>query len=389
MPSIANRVAHMDTTIFSEINNYAAQYDVVNLGQGKPDFDGPQSIIQAAADAMLSGKANQYPPGFGVLPLREAVAQHAQDYYQLTIDPQAGVIITNGAAQGVYNAITSVVNPGDEVILIEPFFDTYLPAVEWAGGKPVYVPLRPPEWTFDEAEMRAAFNENTRAIVLNSPHNPTGRVFTDAELTLIADLCKEHDVIVISDEVYEHLTYDGATHTPIATLPDMFERTLTVSSAAKTFSVTGWKVGWVMGSPELITGVWRIHQNVTFAVNHPAQYGVAHGLSLGMDYYEELNEMYTRKRQIVLDGMLAAGFKVNYSPAGAFYIMGDYSDLYDGTPLDFSKWLIREYGVATIPPHTFFSDDHRPIAGTQVRFSYCKNDDSLEEAVERLAKLQS
>ncbi|MEO1163008.1 MAG: aminotransferase class I/II-fold pyridoxal phosphate-dependent enzyme [Chloroflexota bacterium] len=388
MPSIANRVAHMDTTIFSEINNYAAQYDVVNLGQGKPDFDGPQPIIQAAADAMLSGKANQYPPGFGVLPLREAVAQHAQDYYQLTIEPQAGVIITNGAAQGVYNAITSVVNLGDEVILIEPFFDTYLPAVEWAGGKPVYVPLRPPEWAFDEAEMRAAFNENTRAIVLNSPHNPTGRVFTDAELTLIADLCKEHDVIVISDEVYEHLTYDGATHTPIATLPDMFERTLTVSSAAKTFSVTGWKVGWVMGSPELITGVWRIHQNVTFAVNHPAQYGVAHGLSLGMDYYEELNEMYTRKRQIVLDGMLAAGFKVNYSPAGAFYIMGDYSDLYDGTPLDFSKWLIREYGVATIPPHTFFSEAHRSIAGTQVRFSYCKNDDSLEEAVKRLAKLQ-
>lgn len=387
MPSIANRVAHMDTTIFSEINNYAAQYDVVNLGQGKPDFDGPQSIIQAAADAMLSGEANQYPPGFGILPLREAVAQHAHDYYQLAIDPQAGVVITNGAAQGVYNAITSVVNPGDEVILIEPFFDTYLPAVEWAGGTPVYVPLRPPAWTFDAAEMRAAFNENTRAIVLNSPHNPTGRVFSDDELTLIADLCKEHDVIVISDEVYEHLTYDGATHMPIATLPDMFERTLTVSSAAKTFSVTGWKVGWVMGSPELLTGVWRIHQNVTFAVNHPAQYGVAHGLALGMDYYEELNEMYTRKRQIVLDGMLAAGFKVDYSPAGAFYIMGDYSNLYEGTPLDFSKWLIREHGVATIPPHTFFSEAHQSIAGTQVRFSYCKNDDSLEEAVERLANI--
>lgn len=389
MPTFATRVQGMDTTIFTEINNYAAQYDdVVNLGQGKPDYDGPQSILQAAADAMLSGKANQYAPGYGVIALREAIAQHAQDLYGLAVNPQDEVLVTNGAAQGVYNAITSVVNPGDQVILIEPFFDTYLPAVEWAGGVPVYVPLMPPTWTFDPDALRAAFNQNTRAIVLNTPHNPTGRVFTAEEMTLIADLCKAHDVIVISDEVYEHLTYDSTQHIPMATLPDMFERTLTVSSGAKTFSMTGWKIGWVMGPAELITGVWRIHQNVTFAVNHPGQYGIAHGIGLGMDYFEELNEMYTRKRRILLDGLQAAGIKVDYSPAGAFYIMGDYSDVYEGLPMDFSKWLIRDYGVASIPPHTFFSHAHQHIAGTQVRFSYCKNDASLEGAVRRLARLK-
>lgn len=388
MPTFANRVAKFGTTIFTEINNYAANYDVVNLGQGKPDFDGPQSALDAAAEAMQSGKANQYAPGIGIAPLRQNIATHAKSFYDLDIDPDDGVVVTSGASEGVFTAILGVVNEGDEVILLEPYFDIYLPAIEWAGGIPKYVPMRPPEWAFDPDELRAAFNENTRAIILNSPHNPTGRVFTREELTIIADLCKEFDAIVISDEVYEHLTYNDEAHIPIATLPDMFERTLTVSSGAKTFSLTGWKVGWVMGDPELITGVWRIHQNVTFAVNHPAQFGIAHALGLGMDYFKGLSQMYAHKREIVLNGLLSAGIKVDYSPAGAFYIMGDFSDIYEGDDREFAKWLIREVGVATIPPSAFFSDPHKHLASKHVRFSYCKVDESLHEAVRRLAKLK-
>lgn len=388
MPSFADRVSQLETTIFATINTYAAQYDAVNLGQGSPDFDGPKEMLQAAADAMLSGKANQYAPGFGVPILRENIAKHAQKYYDLDIDARQGVVVTSGAAEGVYSSIMGIVNEGDEVILIEPFFDTYLPVVQWAGGIPVFVPMRPPEWAFDFDELRAAFNENTRAIILNTPHNPTGRVFGLKELTLIADLCKEFDVIVISDEVYEHLTYDDAKHIPIATLPDMFERTITVSSGAKTFSMTGWKIGWAMGHPDLITGIWRIHQNLTFAVNHPAQYGIAHGLAMDSTYYENLTEMYTNKRQIIVDGLVNAGITVDYSPSGAFYVMGDFSDIYDGNDFEFSKWLIREYGVATIPPSFFFSEPHKHLAYNHVRFSYCKNDAVLYKAVDRLAKLR-
>ncbi|MGJ3237534.1 MAG: aminotransferase class I/II-fold pyridoxal phosphate-dependent enzyme [Anaerolineae bacterium] len=388
MAKIAQRVVNMSTTIFAEINHYAAQYDTVNLGQGKPDYDGPREMLQAVADAMLSGKANQYAPGFGVPALLESIADHAHTHYNLDIDPQGGAVVTSGASEGMYSAITGIVNPGDEVILIEPFFDTYLPAIEWAGGVPVFVPMYPPQWTFDHDELRAKFTPNTRAIVLNSPHNPTGRVFTHEELKLIAELCQEFDVIVISDEVYEHLTYDGTRHIPIATLPNMFERTITVSSGAKTFSMTGWKIGWAMGHPDLIQGVWRIHQNVTFAVNHPAQYGIAYGLRMDQNYYDTLKAMYTRKRQILMNGLIEAGIRVEYSPAGAFYIMGDFSDVYDGTDREFARWLIREYGVACIPPSYFFSETNAHLAQKHARFSYCKNDDSLNRAVDRLAKLK-
>lgn len=387
MPTIAERVAGLETTIFSEINEYAAQYDTVNLGQGKPDFDGPRSVLDAMCEAVLSGAANQYPSGYGIPELRQQIAEHAGTCYNLDVDAAQGVIVTSGASEGIFSAIMSIVNPGDEVILLEPYFDIYLPAVEWAGGIPVYVPLRPPTWKFDPDELRSAFSDRTRAIILNTPHNPTGRVFTREELTLISALCREYDAVAISDEVYEHLTYGAAQHTPIAALPGMFERTLTVSSAAKTFSVTGWKVGWVYGHPDLITGVWRLHQNVTFAVNHPGQFGVAHGLSLGQQYLNEFQAMYAQKRDILLQGLLDAGIKVNYVPEGAFYIMGDYSGVYEGDPLTFARWLIREHGVASIPPSTFFSTPHQHLGNGYVRFSYCKTEASLQEAVRRLAKL--
>ena len=287
MPKMSDRVAGFGTTIFTEINQLAQQHHALNLGQGKPDFDSPPPVIAAAVQALQAGKYNQYAPGDGVPELRQAVANHASRFYNLDIDPQAGVVVTAGATEAVFSSVLGLVDKGDEVIVIEPYFDSYVPNITMAGATPVYVPLHPPDWTFDPDELRQAFNSKTRAIIINTPHNPTGRVFTLEELTLIADLCIEHDVTVISDEVYEHLIYDGAHHIPIATLPGMFERTATVSSLGKTFSATGWKIGWVSGAPEIVTGVARAHQFVTFAVNHPAQVAAAAALALPGTYFEE------------------------------------------------------------------------------------------------------
>jgi N-succinyldiaminopimelate aminotransferase len=388
MPAIARRVQPFGTTIFAEINALAARYNAVNLGQGRPDVDGPASIIEAAVAALTSGRGNQYPSGLGVIELREGIARHVRHFYGLEVDVEHGIVVTNGAAEGVYAAIQGIVNEGDEVILIEPFFDTYLPAVINAGGVPVYVPMRPPAWTFNPDELRAAFTGRTAAIVINSPHNPTGRVLTLEELQLIADLCEAHDVVVISDEVYEHLTYDEHRHVPITSLPGMFDRTLTVSSGAKTFSFTGWKVGWVYGPPDLITGVWRIHQNIVYAVNGPAQYGIAHALSFEDDYYQALRASYDKRRLQLLEALNASGLKAS-KPEGAFYIMADFSEVFDGDDRAFAEFLIREIGVAVIPPSSFFSDANRHIGSRSVRFSYCKEEKVIETAAERLMKLKS
>lgn len=388
MVSYAKRVKPFETTIFAEVNDWARKYQAVNLGQGRPDFDGPESIIEAAVQALRSGDANQYAPGLGIQPLRERIALHAASTYGITVDPHTEVVITSGASEGVFAAILGNVDPGDEVILIEPFFDTYLPAVQIAGGKPVYVPLRPPEWRMDPDELRATFNDNTRAIVINTPHNPTGRIFDSEELALIAELCQMHDAIVIADEVYEHLYYDNARHIPIATLPGMFERTLSVSSAAKTFSVTGWKVGWVYGARPLVEGTWRIRQNITFAVNHPAQYGIAHAFTLDNSYFATYRDEYAGKRQYLLNALIDAGFRIDTLPEGAFYIMANFSQLFDGNDIEFTKYLIEHIGVACIPPSGFFSEPHRHLGQNYVRFAYCKQDSVLEAAAERLAQLK-
>ena len=262
MPTYAKRVAPFGTTIFTEINQLAARHKAVNLGQGRPDFDGPQEIIDAAVDALNSDGANQYAPSPGLPGLREGVARHADVFYGLDVDPEAGVIVTAGATQGVYSAIMGLVDPGDEVIIIEPYYDSYVPGVQMAGGRPVYVPMHPPNWTFDEAELRAAFSNRTRAVLLNTPNNPSGRVYTREELQLFADLCIQHDVIVISDEVYEHLFFEGHQHVAIASLDGMFERTVTIGSAGKTFGMTGWKIGWVLRSAR------TDHRGLAFASVH-------------------------------------------------------------------------------------------------------------------------
>ncbi|HJT59098.1 MAG TPA: aminotransferase class I/II-fold pyridoxal phosphate-dependent enzyme [Ktedonobacteraceae bacterium] len=386
MSTSARRVATFGTTVFTEINTLAQQYNALNLGQGKPDFDTPPDIIMHLVQAAQAGQYNQYAPGSGTASLRQAIVDHAGRFYDLDIDPVRGVVVTSGATEGVFAAILGLVDPGEEVIVIEPFYDSYVPNILMAHAVPVCVPLHPPTWTFDPDELRAAFSDKTRALILNTPQNPSGRVFTRQELSLIAELCLEHDVTVIADEVYEHLVFAPARHIPIATLPDMFERTVTVSSAGKLFSATGWKIGWVSGPPALVDGVARAHQFITFAVHHPSQEAVAYALNLPDSYYDAFRAMYETKRDLMLSALDSGGLKY-FTPEGTYFVMADYSDVFDGTPLEFTRYLTREIGVACIPPESFYSQEHAHIGSGYARFAFCKSDEMLGLVRERLAGL--
>ncbi len=386
MPTPANRVATFGTNIFTEINTLAQQHNALNLGQGKPDFDTPPDIVRQLTEAAQSGRYNQYAPGPGSPTLRKAVADHAARFYEMDIDPTSGVVVTSGATEGILSAIMGLVDAGDEVIVIEPFFDTYVPAILMANAVPVYIPLHPPAWTLALNELQAAFTSKTRAIILNTPHNPTGRVFTRQELTQIAQLCIEHDVTVISDEVYEHLLFDDAQHIPIATLPGMFGRTVTVSSAGKLFSATGWKIGWVYGPPDLIAGVGRAHQFVTFAVHYPSQEAVAYALNLSDTYYQEFQAMYERKRQLIMPALQSSGMRC-IAPEGTYFVMADFSPIFAGTPFEFTRYLIQTAGIACIPPESFYGQEHASIGSKYVRFAFCKSDAMLREVHTRLARL--
>lgn len=387
MPTIARRVVPFGTTIFTEINSLAQQHNAINLGQGKPDFDGPSEVMEAFRRALAAGDSNQYAPGPGAPALRQAIADFTGRFYDLDVDPAQGVIVTPGATEAIFASIMGLIDPGDEVVIIEPFFDSYAPGVLMAGGTPVYVPLYAPEWTFDADELRAAFNPRTRAIIINTPHNPTGRVFDRAELTLIAELAQQHDVTVISDEVYEHLVFDDHQHIPITTLPGMFEHTITIGSAGKSFGMTGWKIGWVYGPNALVQGVGQAHQFIAFAVNHPAQQAVAHAFNnLGGSYFEDLRALYTAKRDLMMQALRSGGLKTAL-PQGTYFAMADFSDVFDGDSRAFAQFLITEIGVACIPPTAFYSEPHQHLGRQQARFSFAKHDDALHATAERLARL--
>lgn len=386
MAHMAQRVAGFGTTIFSEINELAAQHNAVNLGQGKPDFEGPPSIIQATHEALHAGIYNQYAPGNGIPQLRQAIADHEAAFYGLSLDPTHQITITVGATEAIAAAILGLTDPGDEVIVFEPFYDSYVPCILMAGGVPRYCPLRPPAWDFAPDELRQLFNDKTRAIIINTPHNPTGKVYNHAELSLIANLCQQYNVTAITDEVYEHIIFDNAHHISLSQLPGMFERTLKMSSIGKSFSVTGWKIGWVIGPAELVTGVQRARQFMSFAVAHPLQFGAAHALTLPMSYYEELQAMYQAKRNQMVQMLNGAGLKAA-TPKGSYFVMADFSAVFDGDDVAFAKWLTAEVGVACIPPTFFYSPANKHIVSTQARFAFCKSDAVLALAEEKMLTL--
>jgi N-succinyldiaminopimelate aminotransferase len=383
-PLLNRRLAGLGTTIFAEMSELAVATGSVNLGQGFPDTDGPAEIALAAAAAIQAGLGNQYPPGAGVPELRRAIAAHQRRFYDLAVDPDSEVLVTVGATEAIAAAMLALVEPGDEVIAFEPYYDSYAACIAMAGGVRVPVTLRAPGFRPDLAELRAAITSRTRLILLNSPHNPTGAVFTRAELTSIAELACAHDLLVISDEVYEHLVFAGE-HVPAASLPGMRERTVSISSAAKTFSFTGWKVGWVTGTPELVAAVRTVKQFLTFVASGPFQYAIAEALALPDGYYRSVAQGLAAKRDLMCDGLAAAGFEV-YRPEGTYFITTDIRSFGAESGLEFCRKLPYAAGVVAIPSSVFYDD---AAAGQfQVRFAFCKKKEVLTEALARLSALR-
>jgi aminotransferase len=377
----ASRAASSFTeSVIREMTRLAQVHDAINLGQGFPDFPAPAEVKEAAQRAIAEDH-NQYPITWGVPAFREAIADvYARDY-GMTVDPQTEVCVMCGATEAMSAAFLGLLDPGDEVVVFEPFYESYGPDAILAGASLRYVTLRPPHWTFDPDELAAAIGPRTRAIVVGSPHNPTGKVFTHEELTQIAELCVERDVIAITDEIYEHITYDGAVHIPIATMPGMRDRTVTIGALSKTYAVTGWRVGWAIAPPPLMAGIRATHDFLTVAAATPLQLAGVAALALPTSYYERLRVEYQERRDVMLRVLREAGLEAD-PPQGAYYVMADISSL--GRPNDVAaaRWLVEDVGVAAVPGSSFFS---RPELGSHLlRFAFPKRVETLEEAGRRL-----
>jgi N-succinyldiaminopimelate aminotransferase len=384
---LVERMQSFGETIFAEMTALAIRLGALNLGQGFPDTDGPAAMLEVATNA-IAGGVNQYPPGPGVPELREAVSRHQAQRYGLQYDPASEVFVTVGATEAVSATVLATCERGDEVVVFEPFYDSYPAVIALSGATRRVVTLRPDgptgRFTFDPAELRAAIGPRTRLMLINSPHNPTGTVFNRDELALIAQLCVEHDLYAVTDEVYEHLTYDGAEHLPLASFPGMWERTFSISSAGKTFSVTGWKTGWVCAPPELITAVQTVKQFTTFTANGALQLAVAHALDNELDWVQAQRAALQGKRDRLSAGLTKAGFEV-HQPAGTYFVQADVRPLGfdDGTA--FARSLPERAGIVAIPSSVFYDDVK---AGQPfVRFAFCKKDEVIDEAVARLTRL--
>ncbi|MFH9069552.1 pyridoxal phosphate-dependent aminotransferase [Streptomyces alboflavus] len=393
-PLLNRRLAEFGTTIFAEMSALAVRTGAINLGQGFPDTDGPDEVREAAVRALRDGRGNQYPPGPGVPELRAAVAEHQARVYGLSYDPDREVLVTAGATEAIAASLLALVEPGDEVIALEPYYDSYAASIALAGGTRVPVTLRPRDGRFvlDLDELRDAVTPRTRLLLLNTPHNPTGTVLTREELAAIAELAVERDLLVVTDEVYEHLVFTDETtpaHLPLASFPGMRERTVTIGSAGKTFSFTGWKVGWVTSTPELVTAVRSAKQYLTFVASGPFQYAVAEALALPESYFTGIREDLRAKRDLLSAGLTAAGFEV-YRPQGTYFITTDIRPLgedrsHGGDGFAFCRALPERAGVVAIPNAVFY--DHREAGAPFVRFAFCKRAEVLADAVERLKAL--
>jgi N-succinyldiaminopimelate aminotransferase len=382
---MARRLCSYSNSVFEEAHALARQYDAIDLGSGTPDMPVPDAI-QAAAKAALAGGHNQYSPVRGEMVLRTAVATHASRFYEQEIDPASEITITSGVTEGLHAAIVSTVDPGDEVIVFEPSYDCYVPAIRMAGGIPVAVTLHAPSFRFDPQELRAAFSARTKALILNTPHNPTGTVFSRGELEVIAELCQKFDVLAITDEVYEHIVFEGARHTRLATLPGMSERTLTLSGAGKTFSCTGWRIGWALGPAPLQEALCRLRQFTVFAAATPFQIAVATGLCFPDVYFHRLAAEYQRRRDYLVDALAACGLRPTI-PAGSFFILTDISPFPFANGRGFCDHLARNCGIVPIPMETFYLNQH--FGERIARFTYCVRPEALEAAAMRLAPLHA
>ncbi|TVQ51424.1 MAG: aminotransferase class I/II-fold pyridoxal phosphate-dependent enzyme [Phycisphaerales bacterium] len=379
----ASRFDGFGATIFTEMSRLALEHDAINLGQGFPDFDGPDFVKDAACEAIRSGQ-NQYARSIGVPALNKAIAKRFQRESGLSPDPETEITVTTGCSEALAASFLGLVNPGDEVILFEPYYDSYRACVAMAGAKAKFITLKPPHFRIDEAALREAFSDKTRAILINTPHNPTGAVFNLDELHLIAELCKEHDAMAITDEVYEHLTF-GVEHEHLAAVDGMYERTVTLSSLGKTFSFTGWKIGWAIAPPHLSNAVRMAHQYLTFASATPLQHGAVAAINAPDSYFDEFRAAYKRRRDLLVDGLARVGFKV-HPPQGTYFVLADHTPFGFANDVAFCKYLIEEIGVAAIPPSAFYAN---PEEGKDlVRFAFCKSEAMLREAISRMSELK-
>ena len=377
---LAARTEGFTESVIREMTRLNAMHGGINLAQGFPNFPAPAALKEAAKRA-IDADVNQYAITWGSKSLRDGLSRTYAELYGMHVDPETMLTVTCGATEAMISTLLAIVDPGDEVVVLEPFYENYGPDADIAGATPVYVPLRPPDNVFDPDKLRAAFSPRTKAIIVNTPNNPTGRVFSHQELSLIAELCIEHDAIAVTDEIYEHIRYEGV-HTPIATLPGMADRTVTISGASKTFSVTGWRVGWIVAAPALTAGIRKVHDFVTVGAPAPLQEAVAVGLGLGRPYYDRLGGEYRARRDILMPALESAGFSPRL-PEGAYYILCDISPFGFDDDTEFARWLVSTVGVAGVPGSSFYS---RPELGKHlIRFTFCKTDDVLKAAAERLA----
>ncbi|MGA9345822.1 MAG: pyridoxal phosphate-dependent aminotransferase [Nocardioidaceae bacterium] len=381
---LASRLHGLGQTIFAEMSALALQTGAINLGQGFPDVDGPAEIIDAAVAALRDGR-NQYAPGWGVPELRTAIARHQERFYGLTVDPDTEVLVTTGATEAVAAALLALVEPGDEVIALEPYYDSYAACIAMAGGRRVPVTLRAPDFRLNVDELRRAVTARTRLLLVNSPHNPTGTVLTDDELRAIAEIACEHDLLVVTDEVYEHLTFDGIVHRPLASYDGMRDRTLTISSGGKTFSFTGWKVGWAIGPADLVRAVMMAKQFMTFTSGAPLQPAIAAALDLDDSYYTDLRTSLQAKRDRLCEGLRTVGFDV-FVPQGTYFASTDIRPLGYDDGVDFCRRLPELCGVVAIPTQVFYDD--KTAGKPLVRWAFCKRDDVIDAAIERLTALR-
>jgi len=386
---LSDKVGHFTESVIREMTRQAMLHGAINLAQGFPDFSAPAEIKKAAQEA-VANDVNQYAITWGAKSLRNAISRRMKDWHGMDVDPETNVTVCCGSTEAMISTLLAICNAGDEVVIFEPYYENYGPDSILSGAKPRFVKLHPPtssdgEWTFDERELRTAFHDHTKAIILNTPNNPTGKVFTRAELELIRDLCVKYNVVAITDEIYEHILYDGTKHIAMATLEGMEDRTVTINGMSKTYSVTGWRVGWTIAPPAITNAIRKVHDFLTVGAPAPLQEAGAAALEMPSSYYEKLASGYRARRDRLIPALEEAGFKC-FRPRGAYYVMTDISAFGYDDDISFTRFLVKDIGVAAVPGSSFYNNARD--GAQQVRFAFCKRDETLDEAAHRLRKLR-